>query len=199
MSIAFLLSGGKALSLIGSVGFDLVSGAILKSCQSIGSTIYYFHDLPDECRIVSEQLYEQDLEAKITIIHSYIKNLSRDDDRSSESSGHLVCEDSEGELVERIEHLEGITEEKIREMARSCEDSREIAFMFLHQSLLRIDSILHGLKYEIKLHQSKWFRTWRSLKCAGHLKRLKTESEILDRRLKLIQHLSLIRGNPGSP
>lgn len=180
--MALLLSNRKTFSLISNIGLDLLGSVIYKICQSITYSVVYFHrQSTKNIADVYKHIYLFDLEAKIVIIHAYLKCLV------SQTENDIPNSD-----FEKIEHLEAISDDKIHEICQSVNDPKQIGLIYIFQSLQKIDAIFNQLKSMIDNHQIKWFSYWRSLDVTLHLQQLKIEIDILNNRLKLIQNLSTI-------
>jgi len=200
--MSFLLAS-SAFGFLGLVGYDLLSTTVRRTSQSIVGTVYYLSDTPKYYGEIYKTIYKLDLEAKMAIIQSFLKQLKNipqenkllkeklpeiNDDSDAEEGDLEVNPD---QCFEQINMIDAILVGYTRDLSKTNNTDQmspeATTLVYINQSLVRIDELLNIIKKKISNHEQRWFKKWRVLNCSKYLNSLEMENKILMDRLELIK------------
>ena len=85
------------------------------------------------------------------------------------------------DLIPCISVFAAIAQEDDREL----DNSLHIALNYVHATIDDINKLLHAIQSEMKIHEERWFSTWRTPNVYSQLEQIKELKVLLDKRIEL--------------
>jgi hypothetical protein len=137
-----------------------ISTMTLGVCKIIGSI--YSHKNPD----LTEKLDKIDIEYNLNLLCAVLKL------HDKPINNDIILDSSKGNITFTIVNMYNI----------KSDDPLEISLGYIAQSIENIFNILTEIEQLVAYHETKWFKSWRSMGIKKHLNKLEMEIIILKKR-----------------